>query len=86
MVTTDACNTGWGGHVKNLKVQGLWTRAQAKWHINCQVMMAVILTLKKFVYLLKGKFIKIRMDNIAVKQYINKEGGTKSASLCKLAL
>ena len=56
--------------------------AQAKWHINCQEMM----TLKEFVYLLKGKCINIRTDNIAVKQHINKEGGTKSISFCQLAL
>ena len=72
--------------MENLKVQGLWSKAQMKWYINCKEIMAVILTQKKFVYLLKGKTVKIRTDNIAIKQYINKEGGTGSPTLCKLAL
>ena len=70
----------------SLQDQGLWSKAQLKWHINCQELMAVFLTLQKFIYLLKNRTIKVRTDNIAVRQYIKKEGATGSPTLCKLTL
>lgn len=86
VVTTDACNRSWGGHVRQYKVQGRWSPKQAKLHINCQELLAVHFTLKTFLQLVKNKVVKVRTDSISVKQYINKLGGTGSQDLCALAV
>jgi hypothetical protein len=85
-VTTDACNTGWGGHLGSLKVQGLWTSSQMALHINCLEMLAVLHTLRAFRQQIQGKSVLVKTDNIAVRQYINFSGGTGSAALCALSL
>lgn len=85
-VTTDACNKGWGGHSDGLKVQGRWSNAQKKYHINCLEMLAVHYTLRAFSHLLLGKVVCVETDNIAVRQYLNKQGGTGSPALCALAM
>jgi hypothetical protein len=86
VVTTDACDTGWGGHYMHWRVQGRWTKKQRALHINCQELLAVHLTLSRFRHLLRNQRVLVRTDNVAVKQYINKQGGTVSPSLCALTL
>ena len=85
-ITTDASNAGWGGHFEAYQTQGKWKENQLSLHINCQEMLAVLYTLRKFVSFLKGHRVLVLTDSMAVKQYINKLGGTKSASLCALTL
>jgi hypothetical protein len=85
-ITTDASKAGWGGHFRHLRVQGLWTTTQKNWHINSLELMAVFLTLKKFVQFLCHKKVRVKTDNIVVREYINQEGGTGSPTLCKLTL
>ncbi|KAK3097899.1 hypothetical protein FSP39_014269 [Pinctada imbricata] len=81
-ITTDASNLGYGGHMKSQVFQGQWTETQKGWHINLLEMEAVFLVLKHFVKDLKGQNVLIRCDNSTVVQYINKQGGTRSAQLC----
>jgi hypothetical protein len=84
-ITTDASLTGWGGHMKNQTVQGLWTEQMKLQHINNLELQAVFLTIKKFQKLLQKKEVLVRTDNTTVVQYINKQGGTHSLQLCQQA-
>jgi mRNA-degrading endonuclease HigB of HigAB toxin-antitoxin module len=86
-LTTDASgNHGWGGHMNNLTCQGRWTLSQQMLHINCQEMLAVHLSLNHFLEHLKGQNVLIRSDNTTVCQYINHQGGTRSAQLCNMTM
>lgn len=81
-ITTDASKTGYGGFMNNQIFQGEWSEMQSKKHINSLELEAVFLTLKHFLNQLKGQYVLIRSDNTTVVQYINKQGGTKSPTLC----
>lgn len=83
VITTDASLDGWGGFVDmNHMTQGMWNNHQKSFHINNLELLAVELTLKRFVDLVKNKIVLIRSDNITTCFYINKSGGTKSLELC----
>ena len=85
-VTTDASSLhGWGGYLGDLEVQGKWDSQWKLEHINMLEMEAVFKTCMHFVSHLQGKVVRVRCDNSTVVSYINKEGGTKSPSLCMLA-
>ncbi|XP_053403191.1 uncharacterized protein LOC128558294 [Mercenaria mercenaria] len=87
ILTTDASSKwGWGGHMNNLTCQGQWSNYQKLMHINCLEMMAVQFSLQHFLSHLKGCNVLIRSDNVAVCQYINHQGVTKSVQLCKLTM
>jgi ribonuclease HI len=79
---TDASMSGWGACLGTQIVQGIWSDSQKRLHINCLEMEAVFLALKKFIHVLRGQKVLIRTDNTTVVQYVNKQGGTKSPSLC----
>ena len=83
IVTTDASQLyGWGGHLQNMEVQGSWNSEESRLHINLLEMEAVAKTLQHFENWLTGKVVLVKCDNDTVVSYINKEGGTKSPSLC----
>ena len=86
LIVTDASKEGWGGHLGDWVVSGHWSRAWAKQHINWLELQAVWLTLKHFLPQLQGTAVDVISDNSTMVAYINKVGGTQSASLCRLAL
>jgi hypothetical protein len=83
-ITTDASNDGWGGWMGNLEVQGQWTLPFKNWHINLLELEAVRRTCEHFQNQLQNKHVLIQCDNSTVVSYINRQGGTKSPSLCML--
>jgi hypothetical protein len=89
-ITTDASRLGWGGHLSIhdsvRKVQGKWESQFQSLHINCLELLAVQRTLHSFRTHLAGHTVLVLTDNSSVRQYINKKGGTKSATLCALTL
>ena len=85
-VETDACNTGWGGRLGQLKVQGLFQGPHKRFHINCKEMLAVQFSLWALLDQVKGRSVLVKTDNIAVRQYILNQGGTGSPALCALLL
>ena len=84
---TDACTSwGWGGYIiRGPYAQGKWSQEEAKQHINWLELMAVWNCLRRFSSLVRGKSVLLQSDNTAVVFYINKQGGTRSATLCYLA-
>lgn len=65
-------------------VQGVWSHAEASESINWRELKAIELTLQSF-RSLRNSTILIRSDNTTATAYINKQGGTRSQSLSRLA-
>jgi hypothetical protein len=89
-ITTDASNLGWGGFLRlngqDKMTQGRWGTEELMLHINCQELLAVLKTLQAFQSYLKGQVVLVMTDNTSVRQYLNKQGGTKSHTLCALTI
>lgn len=82
VLTTDASKVGFGGHLENQIFQGQWTEQEKAPHINLLELEAIVRVLNHFLPSLQGQKVLVRCDNVTVVQYINKQGGTKSPSLC----
>lgn len=65
-------------------VQGVWSHEEVSESINWRELKAIELTLQSF-RSLKNCTILIRSDNTTATSYINKQGGTRSQSLSRLA-
>ncbi|XP_030584735.1 uncharacterized protein LOC115779969 [Archocentrus centrarchus] len=83
VVTTDASLSGWGGVHEGRSVRGLWTLQRS--HINCLELLAVFLTLRRFLPFLQGHHVLVRTDNTTTVAYINRQGGLHSRQLHILA-
>lgn len=83
LLFTDASTEGWGAHWNKSTASGLWSSSEKALHINVLEMRAVLLALKKFAPQLQGQKLGLMSDNSSVVAYLNKQGGTKSADLCK---
>lgn len=83
-VASDASKSGWGAQWGAKQLAGIWSREEADQHINLLEMRAVLLALKEWAPLLRGKVIAWYADNKTVVAYLLKEGGTRSWSLCLL--
>lgn len=55
-------------------------------HINQQELQAVFLALIHWEDQCRGNVVLVSTDNTTVVAYINKQGGTKSKSLCRQAI
>ena len=84
LVFTDASQKGWGAHLNEIVLSGLWSNKEAQLHINVLELKAVLLALKGFQEHLKGQTVLICSDNSTVVAYLNKEGGTHSIEMCAL--
>jgi hypothetical protein len=82
---TDASTTGWGAHVGETLLSGLWTKEERTLHINNLEMLAVIRTVDLSEDILRDHQVLLSTDNTTVVSYINHQGGTHSPSLCELA-
>ncbi len=85
MITTDASMTGWGAVFEGRPASGEWKEEFLSWHINGLELRAVFLALKYFLPVLGGYHIIVRMDNTAVVSHINRQGGSRSRTLDRLA-
>lgn len=54
-------------------------------HINVLELLAAVMSLRHFRGACVGRFVLVLMDNTTVAAYINRQGGTPSASLNALA-
>ncbi len=85
MITTDASMMGWGAAFEGRPASGEWTGEFLSWHINCLELWAVFLALMYFLPVLGGHHIIVRTDNMAVVSHINRQGGSRSRTLDRLA-
>ena len=72
---------GWGAHLNEIVLSGLWSNKEAQLHINVLELKAVLLALKGFQEHLQGQTVLICSDNSTVVAYLNKEGGTHSIEM-----
>jgi ribonuclease HI len=82
---SDASTSGWGAHVGETLLSGVWTCEERSLHINNLEMLAVIRTLDLLEEVLRDRQVLLSTDNTTVVCYINSQGGTNSPSLCDLA-
>lgn len=75
---TDASTEGWGAHLDELRVAGLWSPAQTRLHINNLELLAVQLALEQFLHRVKGRHVLVMTDNTTVVGQIKNQGGTHS--------
>ena len=82
---SDASCSGWGAHLLDQHVSGVWPDQEKLMHINFFEMKAIFLGLQAFREDVIGHHVTAMCDNSTVVVYINKQGGTVSRSLCLLA-
>ena len=84
LVFTDAFQKGWGAHLNDVVLSGLWSNKESQLHINVLELKAVFLALKGLKEHLECQRVLICSDNSTVVSYLNKEGGTHSIEMCAL--
>ena len=81
---TDASNEGWGAHLNQCSIKGLWSEGEKMLHINVLEFKVVSRALRSFKDQCQNQTVLVAMDNSTVVAYINKQGGTHSAQMCAL--
>ena len=81
---SDASSSGWGAHLLDQNVSGVWSAQEKLLHINLLEMKALFLGLQAFQEDVAGHHVTAMCNNSTVVAYVNKRGGTVSRSLCLL--
>ena len=81
---SDASSSGWGAHLLDQNVSGVWSDQEKLLHINLLEMKALFLGLQAFQEDVSGRHVTAMCDNSTVVAYVNKQGGTVSRALCLL--
>ena len=81
---SDASCSGWGAHLLDQHVSGVWSDQEKLLHINLLEMKALFLGLPAFREDVIGHHVTAMCDNSTVVAYVNKQGGTVSRALCLL--
>ena len=81
---SDASSSGWGAHLLDQNVSGVWSDQEKLLHINLLEMKALFLGLQAFQEDVSGHHVTAMCDNSTVVAYVNKQGGTVSRALCLL--
>ena len=80
----DASCSGWGAHLLDQHVSGVWSDQEKLLHINLLEMKAFFLGLQAFREDVIGHHVTAMCNNSTVVAYVNKQGGTVSRALCLL--
>ena len=75
LLFTDASVKGWGAHLGDLTVSGLWSDTEANLHINIMELKALFLAIRSFQIHLMNKRVLVASDSATVVSYLNKQGG-----------
>ena len=82
---SDASCSGWGAHLLDQHVSGVWSDQEKLLHINLLEMKALFLGLQAFREDVIGHHVTAMCNNSTVLSYVNKQGGAVSRALCSLA-
>ena len=82
LLFTDASVKGWGAHLGDMTVSGLWSDTEANLHINVLELKAVVLAIRSFQTHLMNKRVLVASDIATVVSYLNKQGGTHFLEMC----
>ncbi|XP_069616119.1 uncharacterized protein [Ranitomeya imitator] len=84
-IFTDATPSGWGAHLGDQIVQGLWSLRESDDSSNKKELNAIYHALSEFLPQLHGTHTRILSDNMTAVAYINHQGGTRSEALMSIA-
>lgn len=84
-IVTDASSLGWGAKCGEHIASGDWNRRISFQSSNERELLAILMALKSFVPLLRGKHVQVLTDNISAAAYIRHMGGP-SPRLSRLAV
>ena len=76
-VFTDASDAGWGAHCQGEEIQGTWSQEEQAKHINFLEMKTILIALKNFSTLLRGKVVLFLCDNSTTVWHLKKTGGVR---------
>ena len=79
-LTTDASLTGWGCALENIKAGGQWLPCEAQFHINYLELKAVYFALQAFEQHLRGKHVRVMIDNTTAVACVSHMGTIHSDS------
>ena len=82
-VYSDASSQGWGGHLEDQEVSGIWNPEEGDLHVNLLEMLSAHNVLWHFREILNGHTVMLATDNTTVVSYVKRQGGTKSRSLLR---
>ena len=71
---SDASSSGWGAHLLDQNVSGVWSAQEKLLHINLLEMKALFLGLQAFQEKVAGHHVTAMCDNSTVVAYVNKRG------------
>ena len=71
---SDASSSGWGAHLLDQNVSGVWSDQEKLLHINLLEMKSVFLGLQAFQEDVSGHHVTAMCDNSTVVAYVNKRG------------
>ena len=78
---SDASSSGWGAHLLDQNVSGVWSAQEKLLHINLLEMKALFLALQAFQEVVAGHHVTAMCDNSTVVAYVNKQGA-RCRGLC----
>ena len=78
---SDTSNQGWGAHLADQFVLGLWSSHECQLYINVRELWAICFGLYHFRYRLLGMTIGVYSDNTTALAYLRRHGGTSSPAL-----
>ena len=81
---SDASCSGWGAHLLDQHVSGVWSGQEKLLHINLLEIKALFLALQSLREDVIGHHVTAMCDNSMVAVYVNRQGGTVSRALCSL--
>ena len=80
-IATDASLVGWGAHMEDQLLSGLWSPAESQLHISVLEIRAVRRALGALLAQVQGRSIRIMTDSMVAAAYIRRQGGTRSIQL-----
>ena len=82
---SDASDVGWGAHLGEQVVSGLWSPEERLSSINHRELLAVFYALQHFLPLVRNTSVAVFADNTTALAYLKNQGGTRSAVLNRTA-
>ena len=84
-VATDASLVGWGAHMEDQLLSGLWSLHESQLHISVLEIRAVHRALEALQDQVFGTSVRIMTDSMVAAAYIRRQGGTRSLQLYREA-
>ena len=72
LLYSDTFWSGWGAHLLDRVVSGVWSEKEKLLHINLLEMKVLFLALQSFQELVAGRAVTAMCDNLTVVAYVNK--------------